>query len=67
MNKYYFVYILSNDIDTVLYTGVTSDLRKRVFQHREKMVDGFTKKYNVSKLVYFETFEDPYNAISREK
>src|SRR5947207_15873480 len=50
-----------------LYTGVTSDLMARVHQHREKLVPGFTNRYNVSKLVYFETMSDPYTAISREK
>jgi putative endonuclease len=51
----------------VLYTGVTNDLLRRVWEHKEKLGDGFTKKYNVSKLVYYEVFEDPENAIMREK
>lgn len=67
MNKQYYVYMLANKHNTVLYTGVTNDLKRRVFQHREKMIDGFTKKYNVSKLVYYEVFDDPENAIIREK
>jgi putative endonuclease len=51
----------------VLYTGVTRDLKKRVFMHREGMVDGFSKKYEVKKLVYFEKFKDIKSAIGREK
>ena len=67
MEKQYYVYILTNKHNSVLYTGMTSNLPKRVLQHKEKMVDGFTKRYNVVKLVYFEIFRDPYNAIVREK
>ena len=67
MGQQYYVYILTNKNNRVLYTGVTNDLKKRVYEHKEKFVDGFTKKYNVSKLVYFEIFEDPENAILREK
>ena len=62
-----YVYILTNVGNRVLYTGVTSDLIKRVYEHRNKMVDGFTKKYNVCKLLYYEIFEDMINAITREK
>lgn len=51
----------------VLYTGVTSDLIKRVYEHKEKLANGFTGKYNISKLVYYEVFGDIVNAISREK
>ena len=58
---------MTNKNNTVLYTGVTSDLKKRIYQHKAKLIDGFTKKYNIDKLVYFEIFEDMYNAISREK
>lgn len=61
------MYIMTNKNNAVLYTGVTSDLKKRVYQHKAKLVDGFTKKYNIDKLIYFEVFEDMYNAISREK
>ena len=67
MNGYYFVYIMSNEMDTVLYTGVTNNLKKRVYQHKEKLTDGFTKKYDLKKLVYYEVLEDAYNAIAREK
>jgi putative endonuclease len=63
----YFVYILTNDHRTVLYTGVTGDLKARVYQHREKLLPGFTARYNVYSLVYYETFGDPSAAIAREK
>ena len=63
----YFVYILSNWDDSVLYIGVTSDLEKRLYEHRNHLVDGFTKKYNVHKLVYFEESSDIKSAIAREK
>jgi putative endonuclease len=58
---------MTNKNNKVLYTGITNDLKKRVYEHKGKFVDGFTKKYNVSKLVYYEIFEDPENAILREK
>ena len=67
MSRQYYVYILTNKRNKVLYTGVTNDLKKRVFEHKEKLSSGFTKQYNVDKLVYFELFEDVYYAISREK
>ncbi len=67
MNKQYYVYILTNFNHNVLYIGVTGDLRKRTWQHREKVIDGFTKKYNINKLVYYETYEDVNVAIEREK
>ncbi len=63
----YFIYILTNKNHTVLYTGVTNDLRERVYQHKEKLVKGFTKKYNVDKLVYYEHFTHIDEAIAREK
>ena len=63
----YYVYILTNQRHTVLYTGVTSDLVTRVYQHKEKLVKGFTSEYNVEKLVYYEIFEDISEAILREK
>jgi putative endonuclease len=62
-----YVYILTNKNNTVLYTGVTSNLKKRVWEHREKLVDGFTKQYNVTRLVYYEVFADIRDAIGREK
>jgi len=62
-----YTYLMSNKTNTVIYTGVTSDLVKRVYQHKAKTADGFTKKYNVVKLVYYEIFEDIKEAIKREK
>jgi len=62
-----YVYIMTNKYNTVLYTGVTGDLKKRVWQHKEKLADGFTKRYNVTKLVYYEVFHDIRDAIMREK
>ncbi len=67
MSKQYYVYIMTNKINTVLYTGITGDLIKRVYEHKQKMVEGFTKKYNINKLVYYEICNDPENAIAREK
>ena len=69
MNRQYYVYIMTmtNKRNTILYTGVTNDLKRRVYEHKAKLVEGFTKKYNVTKLVYYEIFEDPRNAILREK
>ena len=67
MDKYYYVYILTNKNNNVLYTGVTSNLLKRVDQHRSKLVKGFTSKYNVNKLVYYEETQDVNCAILREK
>jgi putative endonuclease len=67
MSKQYYVYITTNKNNRVLYTGITDDLKRRVYEHKEKFVDGFTKKYNVSKLVYYEIFEEPENAILRDK
>jgi putative endonuclease len=58
---------MTNKNNRVLYTGITNDLKKRVYEHKEKFVNGFTKKYNVSKLVYYEILGDPENAILREK
>jgi len=50
-----------------LYLGLTNNIKKRVYAHKNKLVEGFTKKYNINKLLYFETFDDIYSAISREK
>lgn len=58
---------MTNISNTVLYTGITSDLIRRVYEHKNKLVEGFTKKYNVIKLVYYEIFSDPQTAIEREK
>ena len=67
MDEQYYVYIMTNKKDTVLYTGVTNNLERRVYEHKEKLVEGFTKKYSVTKLVYYEVFENIENAILREK
>ena len=67
MNKQYNIYIMTNEHNNVLYTGVTSNLKKRVYEHKKKLISGFTKKYNTNKLVYYETFDNAYNAIIREK
>ena len=65
MHEYY-IYIMTNGVRT-LYTGVTNDLMRRVFEHKEKLVDRFTKKYNITILVYYETTGDIQAAIAREK
>jgi putative endonuclease len=67
MDRLYCVYILTNRHHTVLYTGVTNDLRRRIYEHKSKLVEGFAKRYNVDKLVYYEVFEQPEYAIQREK
>ena len=67
VNKQYYVYIMTNRGNNVLYVGVTRDLIKRVYEHKAKLVAGFTKKYNIVKLVYYEVFQDMENAILREK
>jgi putative endonuclease len=67
MNKKYYVYILTNKTNKVLYTGVTNDLKRRVYEHKNKLIEGFTRKYNTNKLVYFELFDDIRYAIMREK
>ena len=65
--KQYYVYIMTNKRNTVIYTGVTNNLIKRVYGHKQKLIEGFTKKYNVVKLVYYEAFGDCLSAIQREK
>ena len=65
--KDYFIYIMSNKTDMVLYVGVTNNLVRRVFEHKNHLVKGFTSKYNVDKLVYFEQVNDVVSAIDREK
>ena len=67
MDRYFYVYIMSNKNNTVLYTGVTNDLRRRVYEHKDKMIEGFTKKYHITKLVYYEILRDAETAITREK
>jgi putative endonuclease len=62
----YYVYIMTNDSDT-LYIGVTNDLVRRVYEHKQKLVEGFTSKYNITQLVYYEETNDIQSAIAREK
>jgi len=64
---HYYVYIMTNKNNTVLYTGVTNNLERRVYEHKNKLTDGFTKKYNIEKLVYFDVTSDVRAAIEREK
>ena len=67
MSKQYCVYVLASRLGGTLYIGVTGDLVRRVFEHRPKAVPGFTRTYGVSRLVYFEVFDDVEQAILREK
>lgn len=67
MYKQFYIYIMTNKHNTVLHIGVTNDLKKRVYEHKEKLVDGFTKKYNLNKLVYYEIFDSSSSAITRKK
>jgi len=67
MDKLYYVYMVTNKTNSVLYTGVTSDLVKRMYEHRTEAVEGFTKKYKTKKLIYFEACADAIEAIQREK
>ena len=64
--KQYYVYILTSK-SCILYVGVTNNLERRIFEHRQKVVPGFTKKYNINRLMYFEVFENIRDAIAREK
>ena len=66
MSKEYFVYIMTNRSET-LYTGVTGDLVRRVYQHKNKLIKGFTSKYNIQFLVYYESTSNVYAALDREK
>jgi putative endonuclease len=67
MPKQMYVYILANETNTVLYTGVTNDLYRRMAEHKEGINKGFTRRYRIKKLVYYEEFDDPLAAIEREK
>ena len=67
MKQNSFVYILTNKYHTVFYTGVTSNLPKRIWEHREKVIEGFAEKYNATKLVYYEAIDNIESAIIREK
>jgi putative endonuclease len=66
-NKQYYVYILTTNKNTTLYTGVTNNLIRRVYEHKNHFVEGFTKRYNIHKLVYYEVAENAMAAIEREK
>jgi putative endonuclease len=63
----YYVYILASRKDGAIYIGITNDLVRRTYEHRTKAVRGFTSKYNITRLVWFEIYDDPISAISREK
>ena len=65
--RQYYVYIIASKRNGTLYTGVTNNLERRMYEHKNKMIDGFSKKYGVDKLVYFETTGDVNSAIEREK
>ena len=65
--RIYYIYIMTNKNNNVLYTGVTRHLEGRVRQHKNKEVEGFTSRYNVNKLVYYEEYDNVYDAITREK
>jgi putative endonuclease len=67
MERHYYVYIMTNKNDRVLYTGITNDLKRRIYEHKGKMIKGFTKSYNITKLIYYEIFRDVESAILREK
>ena len=66
-NNQYFVYLLVNESKKVMYVGMTNDLERRIYEHKNKLCKGFTAKYNIEKLVYFEETKDVLAAISREK
>jgi len=67
MEKSFYVYILASKRNGTLYIGVTSDLLKRVWEHKKKLAEGFTERYSVDKLVYYEQFQDAESALRREK
>ncbi len=67
MKLIYYVYMMTNKNNSVIYTGVTNDLDRRLYQHKDKLIKGFTSKYNVIKLVYYEEYEYIHDAIAREK
>jgi putative endonuclease len=67
MNYTYYVYILTNRKHGTIYTGITNDIERRYFEHKTKLNESFTKKYNLNKLVYVEEYTDVYEAIGREK
>ncbi|BEQ13030.1 GIY-YIG nuclease family protein [Desulfoferula mesophila] len=67
MHRQYYVYIVTNQGNEVLYTGVTNDLARRIWEHKNGTAEGLTSRYNAGRLVYYEVFDDPQSAIAREK
>ncbi len=67
MDKKGYIYIVTNKNNTTLYTGVTTDLTRRIYEHKNHIIDGFSKRYNLNKLVYYEEFINIQDAIEREK
>ena len=67
MSKYYYTYMATNKYNTTLYTGVTNNLERRSFEHKNKLVNGFTSKYNICKIVWYDVFDSPSEAIHAEK
>ncbi len=67
MERQYYIYIVTNKNNSALYTGVTNSLSRKICEHKQKLIPGFTKKYNLIKLVYYEIFDNVYDAIKREK
>jgi putative endonuclease len=67
MRDAYYVYIVTNRNNSVLYIGVTGNLEGRLYEHRERLIDGFTKRYQATKLIFYEDYPDPRSAIAREK
>jgi len=67
MAEQYYTYIMANNRGSVLYVGVTNDLKRRAYEHKNKLAEGFTKKYNIGKLVYYEVCQNKEAAVSREK
>jgi len=65
--KSYYVYFLTNKSNTVLYVGMTNNLRRRIYEHQSKLIKGFTSKYNLNKLIYYEETNDVKAAIARER
>lgn len=66
-NRQYYVYVLANRTNVALYVGITNDLKRRVYEHKQKLVMGFAEKYGIDKLVYYEVHDAPESAILREK
>jgi len=67
MHKHFYVYIMTNKNNTVLYTGMTNNLKRRVYEHKSGILKGFTSRYNINKLIYYEISGNPESAIAREK